>query len=75
MLALQEAVQCGYDEALLLDANGFVAEGSGENFFCVKGGVLYTPNLTSVLEGITRDTVMTLAKDNGLTVLEKSHYP
>ena len=72
MLALQEAVQCGYDEALLLDANGFVAEGSGENFFMVRDGVLYTPSLTSVLEGITRETVMVLAKDNGLTVVEKA---
>jgi len=71
MLALQEAVNCGYDEALLLDANGFVAEGSGENFFIVRDGVLYTPELTSALEGITRATVMTLAADIGLKVVEK----
>ncbi len=71
MLALQEAVQCGYDEALLLDANGFVSEGSGENFFLVRDGVLYTPELTSALEGITRETVMTLAADIGLEVIEK----
>ncbi len=71
MLALQEAVNCGYDEALLLDANGFVAEGSGENFFLVRDGVLYTPELTSALEGITRATVMTLAADIGLKVVEK----
>jgi len=71
MLALQEAVNCGYDEALLLDANGFVAEGSGENFFMVRDGVLYTPELTSALEGITRATVMTLAADIGLKVVEK----
>jgi len=71
IMALQEAVECGYDEALLLDANGFVAEGSGENFFMVRDGVLYTPTLTSALEGITRETVMTLAKDIGLKVVEK----
>jgi branched-chain amino acid aminotransferase len=71
MLALQEAVQCGYDEALLLDANGFVTEGSGENFFLVRDGVLYTPELTSALEGITRATIMTLAADIGLKVVEK----
>ncbi|MDC9725818.1 MAG: branched-chain amino acid transaminase [Gammaproteobacteria bacterium] len=71
IMALQEAVDCGYDEALLLDANGFVAEGSGENFFMIRDGVLYTPTLTSALEGITRETVMTLAKDIGLQVVEK----
>jgi len=71
MMALQEAVNCGYDEALLLDAQGFVCEGSGENFFMVRDGVLYTPELTSALEGITRDTVMTLARDIGLKVVEK----
>ncbi|MBD3634213.1 MAG: branched-chain amino acid transaminase [Methylophaga sp.] len=71
MMALQEAVSCGYDEALLLDAQGFVCEGSGENFFMVRDGVLYTPELTSALEGITRDTVITLARDIGLTVVEK----
>jgi branched-chain amino acid aminotransferase len=71
MMALQEAVSCGYDEALLLDAQGFVCEGSGENFFMVRDGVLYTPELTSALEGITRDTVMTLARDIGLKVVEK----
>jgi branched-chain amino acid aminotransferase len=71
MMALQEAVNCGYDEALLLDAQGFVCEGSGENFFMVRDGVLYTPELTSALEGITRDTVITLARDIGLEVREK----
>jgi branched-chain amino acid aminotransferase len=71
ILALQEAINCGYDEALLLDAEGFVAEGSGENFFMVRDGVLYTPELTSALEGITRATVMTLAEDIGLKVVEK----
>jgi len=70
MLALQEAVQCGADEAMLLDPEGYVAEGSGENIFIVRDGVLYTPELTSCLEGITRDTVLQLAKDEGLTVKE-----
>lgn len=71
MMALQEAVSCGYDEALLLDAQGFVCEGSGENFFMIRDDVLYTPELTSALEGITRDTVITLARDIGLEVREK----
>lgn len=71
ILALQEAVTDGYDEALLLDAEGFVSEGSGENFFMVRDGVLYTPELTSALEGITRATVMTLAEDIGLKVVER----
>ena len=61
----------GYHEALLLDAQGFVAEGSGENIFIVRNGVLYTPDLTSALEGITRETIMTLAAETGLKVVEK----
>ncbi|MCC5811262.1 MAG: branched-chain amino acid transaminase [Ectothiorhodospiraceae bacterium] len=71
MMALKEAEDCGYDEALLLDVDGFVCEGSGENFFMVRNGVLYTPELTSALEGITRDTVMHLAAEIGLPVREK----
>ncbi len=71
MMALQEALRDGYDEALLLDREGYVAEGSGENFFMVRDGVLYTPELTSCLEGITRDTVLRLAAEIGLTVREK----
>ncbi len=71
MLALQEAVRDGYDEALLLDVDGFVAEGSGENIFIVRDGVIYTPDLTSALEGITRDTIFALARDNGLEIREK----
>ena len=71
MLALQEAMSCGCDEALLLDAEGYVAEGSGENIFIVRDGVMYTPDLTSALEGITRDTIMVLAAELGLTVREK----
>ncbi len=71
MLALQEAVGCGYDEALLLDSEGYVSEGSGENIFIVRNGILYTPDLTSALEGITRDTIFILAKKKGLEVREK----
>jgi branched-chain amino acid aminotransferase len=71
MLALQEALSCGYDEAMLLDNEGYVAEGSGENIFIVRDNVLYTPELTSALEGITRDTIMTLAAEEGLQVREK----
>jgi branched-chain amino acid aminotransferase len=68
ILANQEATMDGYDEALLLDVDGFVAEGSGENLFIVKNGKLYEPELTSALVGITRDSVITLAGDLGLTV-------
>jgi len=71
MLALREAMACGCDEALLLDAEGYVMEGSGENIFIVRDGVLYTPDLTSALDGITRKTVMTLADELGLKVVEK----
>ena len=71
ILAHQEAAQDGYDEALLLDVDGFVAEGSGENVFIVRNGKLITPDLTSALEGITRDTIVTLAKEIGLEVIEK----
>jgi branched-chain amino acid aminotransferase len=71
MLALNEALTSGYDEAMLLDVDGFVAEGSGENIFIVRDGVLYTPDLTSALEGITRDTIVQLAQDEGLQVREK----
>ncbi|MDA8094985.1 MAG: branched-chain amino acid transaminase [Betaproteobacteria bacterium] len=71
ILAHQEAAADGYDEALLLDVEGFVSEGSGENVFIVRDGQLYTPDTTSALEGITRDTLITLAKDAGLSVTEK----
>ncbi|MFP6681056.1 MAG: branched-chain amino acid transaminase [Gammaproteobacteria bacterium] len=71
ILALQEAARDGYDEALLLDNDGMVAEGSGENIFIVRNGVIYTPELTSALEGITRDTVFQLAQAEGYNVLEK----
>jgi len=71
MLALKEALDTGYDEALLLDSNGFVMEGSGENVFVVRDGVLHTPDLTSCLDGITRRTVMQLAEEAGLKVVER----
>jgi branched-chain amino acid aminotransferase len=71
MLALREAVESGAEEALLLDNEGYVAEGSGENFFMVRGGKLHTPELTSCLEGITRDTVIQLARDMGFEILER----
>lgn len=71
ILAHQEAQQDGYEEALLLDVDGFVAEGSGENIFIVRKGKIYTPDLTSALEGITRDTIVQLAHENGYEVIEK----
>jgi len=70
-LALEEALRCGYEEAILLDTEGFVAEGSGENIFVLRNNILYTPTLDSCLEGITRDTVITLAADHGIEVVEK----
>ncbi len=71
MLALREAMDDGYDEALLLDTEGFVAEGSGENFFVIKDGVIYTPDLTAALDGITRRTLLRMASDLGIEVREK----
>ena len=71
ILANQEAVEHGYDEALLLDVDGYVAEGPGENLFIVKNGKLYEPELTSALIGITRDAVTQLARDAGLEVQAK----
>ncbi|MDH5612964.1 MAG: branched-chain amino acid transaminase [Gammaproteobacteria bacterium] len=71
MLALQEALTCGYDEAMLLDAEGYVAEGSGENIFVVRDGVIYTPDLTSALNGITRNTLFELASSQGYELREK----
>ena len=68
ILANQEALEHGYDEALLLDVDGYVAEGSGENLFIVKNGKLYEPELTSALIGITRDAVITMVRDIGLEV-------
>ncbi|POZ52846.1 branched-chain amino acid transaminase [Methylovulum psychrotolerans] len=71
ILALQEALSNGYDEALMLDHEGFAAEGSAENLFIVRDGKIYTPETTSALEGITRDTVMTIAREQGYEVMEK----
>lgn len=71
MMALQEALHDGYDEALLLDAEGYVMEGSGENVFIVRDGVIYTPDLTSALDGITRKTVIELAEELNYKVVEK----
>lgn len=71
ILAHQEVANDGYDEALLLDVDGYVAEGAGENLFIVKAGKLYTPDLTSCLEGITRDTVLTLAAELDIPVIQK----
>jgi branched-chain amino acid aminotransferase len=71
MMALQEALHDGYDEALMLDAEGYVMEGSGENIFIVRDGVIYTPDLTSALDGITRKTVITLAEELDYQVIEK----
>ncbi len=71
ILANLEATEHGYDEGLLLDVDGFVAEGSGENLFIVKHGAIHEPELTSALIGITRDSVITLAQEMGYSVSAK----
>jgi len=71
MLALREALDSGCEEALLLDNEGYVAEGSGENIFIIRDGVIYTPELTSCLDGITRNTIFQFAADLGYQVKEK----
>jgi len=71
MLALREALSAGCEEALLLDPEGYVAEGSGENIFIIRDGVIYTPERTSALDGITLDTIFRLAADIGMPVREK----
>ncbi len=71
ILALREAIDSGCEEALLLDSEGYVAEGSGENFFLVRDNIIYTPDLTSCLEGITRAAIIQIAQDQGYTVREK----
>lgn len=71
MLALREALDSGCEEALLLDNEGYVAEGSGENIFIVRDGVMYTPELTSCLDGITRKTIFSFAEELGVQVREK----
>jgi branched-chain amino acid aminotransferase len=73
MLAVTEVINAGYDEAILLSPEGTVADGSGENIFIVRDGVIYTPDLaTGILPGITRDTVTQIAQDLGYTIVEKS---
>ena len=71
MAALAEALKDGYDEALLLDPEGYVAEGSGENIFVVRDEVIYTPEATSALNGITRKTIFNLAADRNYEIVEK----
>ena len=71
ILALREAIESGCDEALLLDNEGYVAEGSGENVFLVKDGVINTPELTSCLPGITRDTILVFARELGFPIVER----
>ena len=71
ILALREAIDSGCDEALLLDNEGYVAEGSGENVFMIKDGVINTPELTSCLPGITRDTILVFARELGLPIIER----
>ena len=71
MLALREALDSGCEEALLLDNEGYVAEGSGENFFLIRDGIIYTPELTSCLDGITRKTIIEMAQSLGYEVREK----
>jgi branched-chain amino acid aminotransferase len=73
MLAVTEANNAGYDEAILLTPEGTVADGSGENIFVIRDGVIFTPDLASgILPGITRDTITQIAQDLGHTVLEKA---
>ncbi|TNC82372.1 MAG: branched chain amino acid aminotransferase [Oleiphilus sp.] len=71
MLALNEALECGCDEALLLDNEGYVAEGSGENIFVIREGKMFTPELTSCLDGITRKTIFAFAQELGVEIIEK----
>ena len=71
VLARTESARLGFDEALMLDPSGFVAEGTGENLFVVRKGVIYTPHRATVLEGITRDSVLTIAADLGYEVREE----
>ena len=68
---MNEALENGFDEALMLDSEGFIAEGSGENFFLVKNGILYSPDLDSCLDGITRRTILDLAEQLNITFTVK----
>ena len=71
ILAKREVVAAGFDEALLLDTEGFVSEGSGENIFIIRDGAIKTTSLTSILKGITRDAIIKIARDKGLVVTEE----
>ena len=71
VLAKMEVKQDGYDEALMLDTNGYVCEATGENFFIVRNGVIKTPPLTAILDGITRDSIIKIARDLGYIVEEQ----
>ncbi len=71
IFAYMEAIELGAEEAILLDSNGYVAEGPGENIFWVKGGIIYTPPLSAILEGITRNSLITIARDMGYEVREE----
>src|SRR4030043_181575 len=70
-LAKKEAISCGYDEALLLDTEGYVSEGSGENIFMTRNQILKTTPLTSILEGITRNSIIEIANNEGIKILEE----
>jgi branched-chain amino acid aminotransferase len=70
-LAKKEAVSCGYDEAIFLDTEGYVSEGSGENIFIARNGILKTTPLTSILEGITRNSIIEIANDEGIKIVEE----
>jgi branched-chain amino acid aminotransferase len=73
MLAVTEAMNAGYEEAIMLTHDGYIADGSGENIFVAKDGVLYTPDLAAgILQGITRNTIIQMAQDLGYTVVEKN---
>ena len=72
VIALSDAISSGYDEAILMDWRGYISEGSGENIFIVRRGVIYTPPVySSILEGITRNTVISISRDLGLEVVER----
>ncbi len=75
ILAKMEAVRTGYDEAIMLNADGMISEGSGENIFLIRDGVVYTPPVAAgCLDGITRDAVMTLLREDGYEVVEKTFH-
>ena len=75
IVALNEALEAGFDEALMLDTEGNVAEGSGENFFMVKDGKIFTPDVEASLNGITRKSIIDLAKNEKIDVIEKNISP